>query len=88
MLVGAFSFLTGVILLFGWLFIGWKTYLMLVLFKTFVDFFFLLPAILEFKMAKAYLYLIFFEYYFALYVVIMPFLLAFDRKVVWKDQKI
>ncbi|HEY3251001.1 MAG TPA: glycosyltransferase [Ignavibacteria bacterium] len=88
MLIGLFSFLTGVILLFGWLFVSWQIYLLMVLAKIITDVIFLYPAIKEFKMTKAYLYLILFEYYFALYAVILPFLLAFDWKVVWKDQKI
>jgi len=88
MIAGLFSFLTGFILLFGWLFVGWKIYLMLVIAKSLIDFIFLIPAVAEFKMAKAYLYLIFFEYYFALYCFVLPFLLAMDWKVVWKDQKI
>jgi len=88
MLVGLFSFLTGIILLFGWLFVGWQSYLILLAAKTVSDFLFLFPAIKEFKLARAYLYLIFFEYYFALYVVVLPFLLLFDWKIVWKDQKI
>jgi len=88
MIIGLFSFLTGFILLFGWLFVSWQSYLILLFVKLFTDLIFLLPAIIEFKKVKAYLYLIFFEYYFALYAVILPFLLAFDWKVVWKDQKI
>jgi len=88
MIAGLFSFLTGFILLLGWLFIGWQSYLLLVLAKIIMDIIFLLPAVVEFKMAKAYLYLIFFEYYFALYCFVLPFLLASSWKVVWKDQRI
>jgi cellulose synthase/poly-beta-1,6-N-acetylglucosamine synthase-like glycosyltransferase len=88
MIVGLFSFLTGLILLFGWLFIGWKSYLLLLLAKMISDFLFLLPVLSEFKMTKASLYLLFFEYYYALYVVVLPVLLLFDWEVVWKDQKI
>jgi len=88
MIVGLFSFLTGFVLLFGWLFTCWQSYIALVLVKTLTDFIFLFPAVKEFKLSRSYFYLIFFEYYFALYAVILPFLLAFDWKVVWKDQKI
>jgi len=88
MIVGLFSILTGIVLLFSWLFVGWQSYLILFLAKIITDFIFLFPAIQEFKLYKSILYLIFFEYYFALYVVTLPFLLAFDWKVVWKDQKI
>jgi cellulose synthase/poly-beta-1,6-N-acetylglucosamine synthase-like glycosyltransferase len=88
MAVGLFSFLTGIVLLFSWLFVSWQSYIVLVLAKTITDLIFLYPAIKEFKLGRSVLYLIFFEYYFAVYVVVLPFLLAFDWKVVWKDQKI
>lgn len=88
MLVGLFSILTGIILLFGWLFTGWQSYLILVLVKTVTDLIFLFPAAKEFRLMKSIRYLLFFEYYFALYVVTLPLLLAIDWKVVWKDQKI
>jgi len=88
MAVGLFSFLTGIVLLFSWLFVSWQSYAVLVLAKTITDLIFLFPAIKEFKLSKSFLYLIFFEYYFALYVIVLPFLLAIDWKVVWKDQKI
>jgi hypothetical protein len=53
-----------------------------------MDTVFLTPAIKEFKMYKVYLYMVFFEIYFAIYVLVTSALLIAGRKVVWKDQKI
>jgi 1,2-diacylglycerol 3-beta-glucosyltransferase len=86
--VGAFSWLTGVIVLSGWTFLNIETYLFFLLAKLLTDTIFLLPAINEFKMHKVLLYMIPFLFYFAVYVLITSALLVIDRKVVWKDQKI
>lgn len=88
MLIGAFSWLTGILILTGWLFLDLRTYTALVCSKLFIDALFLFPAAKEFKMMKIYLYLIFFEIYFAVYVLVTSVMLAIDRKVIWKDQKI
>ncbi len=86
--VGAFSWLTGVIVLAGWSFVSIETYIFFLLTKLVTDTIFLLPAISEFKMHKVLLYMIPFLFYFAAYVLITSVLLAAGRKVVWKDQKI
>jgi cellulose synthase/poly-beta-1,6-N-acetylglucosamine synthase-like glycosyltransferase len=88
MLVGLFSWLTGAVIISGWAYLDIGTYLCFILTKLVCDFIFLFPAVKEFKMYKGYLYLIFFELYFAVYVIITSIMLVVDRKVVWKDQKI
>jgi hypothetical protein len=47
-----------------------------------------MPAVKEFKMFKAYLYIAAFEIYFAIYVIVTSVLLVSGKGVVWKDQKI
>ena len=88
MFIGLLGWLTGAVLLTGWAYMDFKTYLAVVISKLVTDCIFLFPPIKEFKMWKIYLYLVFFEIYYAAYVIITSFLLAIDRKVVWKDQKI
>jgi cellulose synthase/poly-beta-1,6-N-acetylglucosamine synthase-like glycosyltransferase len=88
MLIGLFSWLTGAVILAGWAFLSLETYLAFFITKLAADSIFLFPAIKEFKMYKVYLYMIFFEVYFAVYVIITSAMLAVDRKVIWKDQKI
>lgn len=88
MLIGMFSWLTGVVILGGWAFLDLRVYLVFFITKLAADSVFLFPAIKEFKMYKVYLYMVFFEIYFAVYVIITSVTLAIDRKVVWKDQKI
>lgn len=87
-LVGAFSWLTGAVILSGWAFLDIRTYIAFFVTKLVMDAAFLFPAVKEFKMYKVYLYMVFFELYFAVYVMITSAMLAVDRKVIWKDQKI
>lgn len=88
MLVGALSWITGVVILSGWTYLDLQVYLTFVLSKLFIDLLVIIPAVKEFKMYKVLLYLPLFELYFAVYVIITSILLAIDRKVIWKDQKI
>jgi cellulose synthase/poly-beta-1,6-N-acetylglucosamine synthase-like glycosyltransferase len=87
-LVGFFSWITGAIMLSGWAYMGLQTYHIFLIAKLVMDSVFLFPAIKEFKMYKAYLFMPFFEVYFAVYVIITSVLLAAGREVVWKNQKI
>lgn len=87
MLAGAMAWLSGAVVLLGWLF-GFKLYLLFILAKVITDLVFIIPLVKEFRMWKTLLYLPAFEIYFAVYVFIMPFVLLFDGKVVWKEQKV
>ncbi len=86
--VGMFSWLMGAVILTGWSYLSIQDYLFFVITKLIADSVFLFPAIKEFKMFKVYLYMPLYEIYFAIYVIITSVLLAVDRKVVWKGQKI
>jgi cellulose synthase/poly-beta-1,6-N-acetylglucosamine synthase-like glycosyltransferase len=86
-IVGLLGWSAGAIMLFGWLFTGWFYYLILVLFKFVIDLLFILPVVIKFRTVKVLLFLPFFEIYFALYAFLLPFILLFDRDVVWKEQK-
>lgn len=88
MFIGLLGWLTGSVLLTGWAYMDINIYMAVVISKLVTDFIFLFPAVKEFKMWKIYLYLVFFELYYAAYVIITSVLLAIDRRVVWKDQKI
>lgn len=85
---GALAWLVSFGILFGWLLVGFKVYLLFLLCKLLVDFIFTLFAIREFKAPKVYLYLLPFELYYSIYVFMAPFIVLFDRRVVWKDQKL
>ena len=86
-IVGLLGWSSGAAMLLGWLFVSPFTYLMIVLMKILIDLLFVLPVVIRFKVYKVLLYLPFFEIYFALYAFLMPFILLFDRDVVWKEQK-
>jgi cellulose synthase/poly-beta-1,6-N-acetylglucosamine synthase-like glycosyltransferase len=87
-LVGLFSWLTGAVILTGWIYLDIQTYLYFVISKLVMDAVFLYPAAKEFKLMKIYIFLPLFQLYFAVYVIITSILLAIDRRVIWKDQKI
>ena len=63
------------------------TALVLVLFKFFTDYFFLAPIYKELKLKLKLKYFVTFELYFLTYVLLLPLLLLFSRKVVWKGRK-
>ena len=87
MLAGAMAWLSGALVLFGWLF-SVKLYLLFITIKIITDLIFIIPLVKEFRMWKTLIYLPVFEIYFAVYVFLMPFILLFDGKVVWKEQKV
>ncbi len=83
---GVLAWLSSVPMVLGWL-AGIKLYVLYLILKMVVDFFFTFPAAKEFKVLKVYMYIIPFEIWYAFYVFIAPFVVLFDRKVVWKNQK-
>lgn len=86
--VGLIGWCSAIAVLFGWLFVDLQAYLLFVISIMVIDSLFVLIPVIKFKIFKLYLYLPFFEIYFALYAFIMPFILLFDRQVVWKEQKL
>lgn len=86
-LVGAISWLTGLIMLSGWIFLDMKLYVLFLICKMLIDSLYVFPVLLKFRMLSCYLWLIFFELYYSVYVFLMPFALLFDRKIIWKDKK-
>lgn len=87
-IIGLFSWLTGAVILSGWAYLSLQAYLFFFIVKLIADTVFLFPAIKEFRMYKVLLYMPLYEIYFAVYVIITSVLLAVDRKVMWKGQKI
>ena len=83
---GVLAWISSVGMVLGWL-AGLKLYIAYLVFKLLLDFLFTFPAAKEFKVLKVYLYIIPFEIWYAFYVFIAPFVVLFDRKVVWKNQK-
>jgi cellulose synthase/poly-beta-1,6-N-acetylglucosamine synthase-like glycosyltransferase len=87
-LVGLIGWSAGTLLLVGWVQGSISAYFMFVIAKILIDVLFVLPAALKFKKLKVLLYVIPFELYFAIYAFVLPFILLFDRTVVWKEQKL
>lgn len=86
-LAGGVAWLSAFCMAFG-IFAGFIPYLTFVVGKALVDCLFILPMVREFRMWKVYLYLIPFEIYFTVYILLSPFIIFVGKKVVWKEQKL
>lgn len=87
-IIGFLSWLTGLVILTGWLYLNIYIWAGFILFKILTDIIFILPAVSEFKMFRVLIYLPLFEIYFSIYVIITSFMLLTGRQVVWKKQRI
>jgi hypothetical protein len=67
-------------------FIYSAVWLYLVLFKISIDFFMLLPVHRRLGLQKNLKYFPVFEIYYMIYVLILPFVVLFNKKVKWKDR--
>lgn len=80
------SFLTNLMMILSIFFFS-SNIIPIIGFKLIVDYFYIAPVHqklgLKLKMGKFLL----FEFYYSLYVVVMPLILLFTRKVVWKDRE-
>lgn len=61
--------------------------LYLTVFKISTDFFVLYPVLKRFNLTKKLRYFVSFEIYFIIYVLLLPFIVLPNRKVVWKGRK-
>jgi cellulose synthase/poly-beta-1,6-N-acetylglucosamine synthase-like glycosyltransferase len=59
----------------------------LMIFKLAIDFLFLYPSLKKLNLTKSYKYFFVFELYFIIYVIALPFMVLFSRKVIWKGRK-
>lgn len=85
-IVGFLGWSTGGLILFGWIY-GIELYLLFLCGKFIIDLLFTMPVIIRFKYYRALKYFLVFEIYFAIYSFFLPFILLFDREVVWKGVK-
>lgn len=85
--IGLIGWLAPVSILIGWLFVGWKVYLLLVFAKLLSDFIYTFTIINKLKFYSLIPYFLIFEVYLILYSLMIPFILIFDRHVIWKKQK-
>jgi len=79
------AFLTNLFLLLTPLFFG-EVWLYLIFFKISIDFFFLLPVHRRLGLQKNLKYFLVFEFYYIIYVLVLPFAVLFNKKVKWKDR--
>jgi len=85
-LVMGIGFVTQVCILLTPLFYS-AAILYLVVFRLTIDFFFLYPAVKKLNLVKSLRYFLAFEIYFIIYVIILPFIILPNQKVLWKGRK-
>ena len=59
----------------------------LLLFKLVIDYYFILPVYQRLKLKLNFKHFLVFEMYFVIYVVLLPFIVLFDKKVQWKGRE-
>lgn len=79
------SFLTNLFLLLTPFFFS-AVWLYLLIFKVAIDFFVLVPVHQRLGLQKNLKYFLMFEIYYIIYVVLLPFVVLFSKKVKWKDR--
>jgi cellulose synthase/poly-beta-1,6-N-acetylglucosamine synthase-like glycosyltransferase len=79
------SFLANLFLLLTPFFFS-AVWLYLALFKISIDFFVLLPVHQRLGLKKNLKYFLVFEIYYIIYVIVLPFMVLFNKKVKWKDR--
>ncbi|MCX7877772.1 MAG: glycosyltransferase [Ignavibacteria bacterium] len=87
-IIGLLLWLSGAVILTGWIYLDINLWLGFILLKLMTDFIFIFPSVSEFRMHRVLLFLPLFEIYFALYVIITSFMLLTGRRVTWKKQRI
>ena len=85
-IVMAWGFLTNIGILLTPLFFS-PVWLYLAVFKITIDFFVLYPVHKQLGIVKNLKYFLYFQIYYTLYVIAIPFVLAASRKVVWKGRE-
>lgn len=86
LLIMSWAFLTNLCLILTLLFFS-TVWLYLIVFKIAIDFFVLLPVHQKLSLTKNLKYFPVYELYHILYVVLLPFFLLFNKKVIWKGRK-
>ncbi|HEY6437052.1 MAG TPA: glycosyltransferase [Ignavibacteriaceae bacterium] len=79
------SFLTNLFLLLTPFFFS-AVWLYLLIFKVAIDFFVLVPIHQRLGLQKNLKYFLVFEFYSIIYVLLLPFIVLFSKKVKWKDR--
>ena len=82
----ATSFLTNLMMFLSFFFFS-KSIFTLMIFKIIVDYFLIAPVYKKLNLKLQLKHFLLFEIYYSTYVVAMPFILLFTRKVTWKERE-
>lgn len=86
-IIGAELYAVNFMLIFGLIFLSYKTYIVLILIKILSELFLISGIIKRFKLGYLYRYYLLFCFYFAFYGLSLPFSFLFNTKINWKGRK-
>lgn len=85
-ILGVVMYITNFVLLTGFLYLNLESYLFLISVKIISDLLIILPPYFLLRFQKLIPYFLFFEVYFTIYGVLLPFTFLQGRRVIWKDR--
>lgn len=86
-IIGAELYAMNIMLIFGLIFLSFKTYALLILIKILSEILLISGIINRFEMGYLYRYYLLFCFYFAFYGLSLPFSFLFNKKINWKGRK-
>jgi len=86
-IIGAELYAMNIMLIFGLIFLSYKTYALLVLIKVLSEILLISGIVKRFEMGFLYRYYLLFCFYFAFYGLTLPFSFLFNKKIYWKGRK-
>jgi len=85
-ILGIVMYVTNFVVLTGFLYLPFESYLFFIIIKFISDLLIILPPYFFLKFKKLILYFFLFEIYFAIYGVLLPFTFIGGAKVIWKER--
>ncbi|HRE41056.1 MAG TPA: glycosyltransferase [Ignavibacteria bacterium] len=86
-IIGFELYIMNLTLIFGLFFLDPLIYIALIAIKFFSELLIMIPVIFRLKLKNLFQYFLFFEIYFAVYGLLLPFSFLFGNKIDWKGRK-
>jgi cellulose synthase/poly-beta-1,6-N-acetylglucosamine synthase-like glycosyltransferase len=87
-IMGFELYIINIILVFGYLFLDIRFYLLFVFIKIFSELLIVLPVYKKLKYKNLIIYFPFYQIYFAIYGLLLPFTFIFGKSINWKGRKL
>lgn len=87
-ILGFELYIANLILVFGFLILNFKLYIVLILVKMISELLIMLPVYFELNFKRLLIYFPIFQIYFSFYGLLLPFTLLLNPKINWKERKL